>query len=72
MQLGFVADGFGLLGRDLLFYLTVQNWDRLVLSELFLASFIFLGFILHTIGFAKAGIILICLAGVGSATAFIF
>ena len=39
MQLGFVAGGFGLLGRDLLFYLTVQNWESLVLSELFFASF---------------------------------
>ena len=72
MQLGFVAGGFGLIGRDLLFYLTVQNWEPLVLSELFFASFIFLGFILHTIGFAKVGVILSCLAGVGSATAFIF
>ena len=72
MQLGFVAGGFGLIGRDLLFYLTVQNWEPLVLSELFFASFIFLGFILHTIGFAKSGVILSCLAGVGSATAFIF
>ena len=27
MQLGFVAGGFGLIGRDLLFYLTVQNWE---------------------------------------------
>ena len=44
MQLGFVAGGFGLIGRDLLFYLTVQNWEPLVLSELFFASFIFLGF----------------------------
>ena len=72
MQLDFVAGGFGLIGRDLLFYLTVQNWEPLVLSELFFASFIFLGFILHTIGFAKVGVILSCLAGVGSATAFIF
>jgi len=72
MQLGFVAGGFGLIGRDLLFYLTVQNWEPLVLSELFFASFIFLGFILHTIGFAKVGVILSCLAGVGSATAFLF
>ena len=45
MQLGFVAGGFGLIGRDFLFYLTVQNWEPLVLSELFFASFIFLGFI---------------------------
>ena len=72
MQLGFIAGGIGLLGRDLLFYLTVQNWEPLVLSELFFASFITIGFILHTLGFAKFGVILSCVAGVGSATAFIF
>ena len=58
MQLGFIAGGIGLLGRDLLFYLTVQNWEPLVLSELFFASFITIGFILHTLGFAKFGVIL--------------
>ena len=47
MQLGFIAGGIGLLGRDLLFYLTVQNWEPLVLSELFFSSFITIGFILH-------------------------
>ena len=72
MQLGFIAGGIGLLGRDLLLYLTVQNWEPLVLSELFFASFITIGFILHTLGFAKFGVILSCVAGVGSATAFIF
>ena len=72
MQLGFIAGGIGLLGRDLLFYLTVQNWEPLVLSELFFASFITIGFISHTLGFAKFGVILSCVAGVGSATAFIF
>jgi class 3 adenylate cyclase len=72
MQLGFIAGGVGLIGRDFLFYLTIQNWEPLVLSELFFASFIALGFILHTLGFAKFGVILSCIAGVGSATAFIF
>ena len=72
MQLGFIAGGVGLLGRDFLFYLTIQNWEPLVLSELFFASFIAFGFILHTLGFAKFGVILSCIAGVGSATAFIF
>ena len=62
----------GLIGRDFLFYLTIQNWEPLVLSELFFASFIAFGFILHTLGFAKFGVILSCIAGVGSATAFIF
>ncbi len=72
MQLGFIAGGVGLIGRDFLFYLTIQNWEPLVFSELFFASFIAFGFILHTLGFAKFGVILSCIAGVGSATAFIF
>ena len=72
MQLGFIAGGVGLIGRDFLFYLTIQNWEPLVLSELFFASFIAFGFILHTLGFEKFGVILSCIAGVGSATAFIF
>ena len=72
MQLGFIAGGVGLVGRDFLFYLTIQNWEPLVFSELFFASFIAFGFILHTLGFAKFGVILSCIAGVGSATAFIF
>ena len=72
MQLGFIAGGVGLIGRDFLFYLTTQNWEPLVLSELFFASFIAFGFILHTLGFAKFGVIVSCIAGVGSATAFIF
>ena len=72
MQLGFIAGGVGLIGGDFLFYLTIQNWEPLVLSELFFASFIAFGFILHTLGFAKFGVILSCIAGVGSATAFIF
>ena len=72
MQLGFIAGGVGLIGRDFLFYLTIQNWEPLVLSELFFASFVAFGFILHTLGFAKFGVILSCIAGVGSATAFIF
>ncbi len=44
----------------------------MVISELFFASFIFLGLILHTIGFAKVGVILSCLVGVESATALVF
>ncbi len=72
MQLGFVAGGLGLLGRDLLLILTIDNWKPIVFSELFFASFIGIGFILHTMGYAKFGVILSCLAGVGSATAFTY
>ena len=72
MQLGFIAGGLGLLGRDLLLILTIENWQPVIFSELFFASFVGVGFILHTIGFAKSGVILSCIAGVGSATAFTF
>ena len=72
MQLGFIAGGIGLLGRDLLLILTIENWQPIIFSELFFASFVGVGFILHTIGFAKFGVILSCIAGVGSATAFTY
>ena len=70
MQLGFIAGGFGLLGRDLLIITTVDAWNVIIFSELFFASFIALGFLLHTLGFAQWGIIVSCMAGIGSATAF--
>ena len=72
MQLGFIAGGIGLLGRDLLLILTIENWQPIIFSELFFASFVGVGFILHTIGFAKFGVILSCIAGVGSATAYTY
>ena len=72
MQLGFIAGGFGLLGRDLLIITTVDAWNVIIFSELFFASFIALGFLLHTLGFAQWGIIVSCLAGIGAATAFNF
>ena len=72
MQLGFIAGGFGLLGRDLLLILKIQNWQPIIFSELFFASFVSVGFVLHSIGFAKSGVILSCIAGVGSATAYTY
>ena len=72
MQLGFIAGGFGLLGRDLIIIATVENWNIIILSELFFAIFIGLGFLLHTLGFAQLGIILSCIAGIGSASSFNF
>ena len=72
MQLGFIAGGFGLLGRDLIIIITVENWNIIILSELFFAIFIGLGFLLHTLGFAQLGIILSCIAGIGSASSFNF
>ena len=61
----FIAGGVGLIGRDLLFYFTIQNWEPLVLSELFFVSSIAFGFILHTLSFEKFGVILSCFAGIG-------
>ena len=45
MQLGFIAGGIGLLGRDLLLILTIENWQPIIFSELFFASFVGVGFI---------------------------
>ena len=71
LQLGFLAGGLGLLGRDLLIVLSTDNWLPIITSELFFAIFIAVGFFLHTFGFAALGVILACMAGVGSATAYI-
>ena len=32
MQLGFIAGGFGLLGRDLIIITTVENWNIIILT----------------------------------------
>ena len=53
MQLGFIAGGFGLLGRDLLIITTLDAWDIIIFAELFFGIFIALGFLLHTLGFAQ-------------------
>lgn len=71
MQLGFIAGGFGLMGRDLLIFLSVENWLPIIGWELLFASIIGGGFILHTIGFAATGVVIACVAGLASATCFI-
>ena len=71
MQLGFIAGGLGLLGRDLLIFLTVADWVPIIVMELAFGLIIGVGFILHTFGFASSGVILACIGGIGSATAFI-
>ncbi len=71
IQLGFIAGGIGLVGRDALLFFTVQNWHLVIFAELCFASIIALGFLLHTLGYAQVGVVISCLAGVGSATAFI-
>ena len=72
MQLGFIAGGFGLLGRDIIIISTIEDWNVIIFSEIFFASFIALGFFLHTLGFAQLGVIISCIAGICSATAFNF
>ena len=72
MQLGFIAGGFGLLGRDIIIISTIKDWNVIIFSEIFFASFIGLGFFLHTLGFAQLGVIISCIAGICSATAFNF
>ena len=37
MQLGFIAGGFGLLGRALLIFLTVEAWFTVIADELMFA-----------------------------------
>ena len=44
IQLGFVAGGIGLVGRDALLFFTVQNWHLVIFAELCFASIITLGF----------------------------
>ena len=71
MQFGFIAGGLGLLGRDLLIFLTVADWVPIIVMELAFGLIIGVGFILHNFGFASSGVILACVGGIGSATAFI-
>ena len=72
MQLGFIAGGFGLLGRDIIIISTIEDWNVIIFSEIFFASFIAVGFFLHTLGFAQLGVIISCIAGICSASAFNF
>ena len=72
MQLGFIAGAFGLITRDFFFIATVDDWRPIVYSELAFGAVVGIGFLLHTIGRAESGVLLACLGGVGSATAFIF
>ena len=72
MQLGFVAGALGLIARDFFFIATVDDWRPIVYSELAFGAVVGIGFLLHTIGRAESGVLLACLGGIGSATAFIF
>ena len=72
MQLGFIAGACGLIARDFFFIAAVDEWRPIVYSELAFGAVVGIGFLLHTIGRAEAGVLLACLGGVGSATAFIF
>ena len=71
MQLGFLAGALGLILRDLFIIYTIENWNVIVLTELAFGAIVGLGFLLHTIGRAALGVVIACLGGVGSATAFL-
>ena len=72
LQLGFLAGAGGYLGRVLLFVWFVEEWPLAVAVETAFASIVGIGFILHTAGWASAGVILSCLSGVGAASVFLF
>ena len=72
MQLGFLAGAVGLLGRDILLILLLEEWPVVVAAELVFAGIVGIGFVLHTLGRAQIGVILACLGGVGAASVFIY
>ena len=71
MQLGFLAGALGLLLRDLFIIYTIENWELVVLTELAFGVVVGIGFLLHTLGRAALGVLIACLGGIGSATAFL-
>ena len=72
LQLGFLAGAGGYLGRVLLFVWFVEEWPLAVSVETTFAFVVGIGFILHTVGWASAGVILSCLSGAGAACTFLF
>ena len=71
MQLGFLAGALGLILRDLFIIYTIENWKVVVFTELAFGLIVGLGFFLHTMGRAAFGVLIACLGGIGSATAFL-
>lgn len=71
MQLGFLAGAFAVVIRISVLFFTVDEWQQIIFWELTFATMVGVGFLLHTIGRAEVGVLLACLGGVGSATAYI-
>ncbi|MDC3058058.1 adenylate/guanylate cyclase domain-containing protein [Litorivicinus sp.] len=71
MQLGFLAGALAVVIRILVLFFAVDEWQQIVFWEITFATVVGIGFLLHTTGRAEAGVLLACLGGVGSATAYI-
>jgi hypothetical protein len=71
IQLGFLAGAFGLLGRDLIKLLTVDDWWPIIGTEIAFATVVAAGFLMHTIGYAATGMVIASIGGVGSAAALL-
>ena len=71
MQLGFLAGAVAVAIRSLVLFFSVEEWQQIIWWEIVFATVVGVGFLLHTIGRAEIGVLLACLGGVGSATAYI-
>ncbi len=71
MQLGFLAGALAVVIRISVLLFTVDEWQQIIFWEITFATVVGVGFLLHTTGRAEVGVLLACLGGVGSATAYI-
>ena len=71
MQLGFLAGALAVVIRISVLFFAVDEWQQIIFWEITFATVVGIGFLLHTTGRAEAGVLLACLGGVGSATAYI-
>ena len=71
MQLGFLAGALAVVIRISVLFFAVDEWQQIVFWEITFVTVVGIGFLLHTTGRAEAGVLLACLGGVGSATAYI-
>ena len=71
MQLGFLAGAAAVAIRSLVIFFSVEEWQQIIWWEIAFATVVGFGFLLHTIGRAEIGVLLACVGGVGSATAYI-
>ena len=71
MQLGFLAGALAVVIRISVLAITVDEWQQIIFWEITFATVVGVGFLLHTTGRAEVGVLLACLGGVGSATAYI-